>query len=157
MDALNDFVKKLLEVTINEFDSGESLLTNLDKSKRNVIAYFNCRECPEYQNFMKVVALLREDCVFWVSKSSDNTLIFRDPGTDDEQKYTGTFTDYSFMKNWVTDKCIPLVREVTFENVEELTEEGLPFLIFFRDPNDKESEKCSRKWLLANCTIKNLR
>lgn len=45
------------------------------------------------------------------------------------------------MKNWVTDKCIPLVREVTFENVEELTEEGLPFLIFFRDPNDKESEK----------------
>lgn len=49
------------------------------------------------------------------------------------------------MKNWVTDKCIPLVREVTFENVEELTEEGLPFLIFFRDPNDKENEKLFRE------------
>jgi hypothetical protein len=28
------------------------------------------------------------------------------------------------LKQWLTDKCIPLVREVTFENVEELTEEG---------------------------------
>lgn len=45
------------------------------------------------------------------------------------------------MKNWITDKCIPLVREVTFENVEELTEEGLPFLIFFRNVKDKTSEK----------------
>jgi endoplasmic reticulum resident protein 44 len=45
------------------------------------------------------------------------------------------------MKNWLTDKCIPLVREVTFENVEELTEEGVPFLILFRDPNDKETDK----------------
>jgi len=41
----------------------------------------------------------------------------------------------------LTDKCIPLVREVTFENVEELTEEGLPFLILFRDPNDREQDK----------------
>lgn len=45
------------------------------------------------------------------------------------------------MKNWITDKCVPLVREVTFDNVEELTEDGLPFLLFFRDPEDKESEK----------------
>lgn len=56
-------------------------------------------------------------------------------------QYTGNFVDYDFMKQWLTDKCIPLVREVTFENVEELTEEGLPFLIFFRDPKDKEGDK----------------
>jgi len=56
-------------------------------------------------------------------------------------QFQGNFADYDFIKQWLTDKCIPLVREVTFENVEELTEEGLPFLLFFRDPNDKESEK----------------
>ena len=56
-------------------------------------------------------------------------------------QYTGSFTDYDYMKNWLTDKCIPLVREVTFENVEELTEEGLPFLILFRDPNDLATDK----------------
>ncbi len=56
-------------------------------------------------------------------------------------QFTGNFGDYDFVKQWLTDKCIPLVREVTFENVEELTEEGLPFLLYFRDPADKESEK----------------
>jgi endoplasmic reticulum resident protein 44 len=31
-----------------------------------------------------------------------------------------------------------MVREITFENGEELTEEGLPFLILFYDPNNLE-------------------
>jgi hypothetical protein len=34
--------------------------------------------------------------------------------------------------------CSPMVREITFENGEELTEEGLPFLILFYDPNNLE-------------------
>lgn len=42
-------------------------------------------------------------------------------------------------RQWLMDKCIPLVRELTFENAEELTEEGLPFLILFRSMNDPES------------------
>jgi endoplasmic reticulum resident protein 44 len=42
---------------------------------------------------------------------------------------------------WLTDKCVPLVREITFENAEELTEEGLPFLILFRKIGDMESEQ----------------
>lgn len=90
---------------------------------------------------------MREDCTFYsateqaLASVPENRVTFKDPGTDDEQKYSGSFTDYDFMKQWVTDKCVPLVREVTFENVEELTEEGLPFLIFFRDPKDKEGDK----------------
>lgn len=46
-----------------------------------------------------------------------------------------------FVRVWLTERCIPLVREITFENAEELTEEGLPFLILFRLPDDLESEK----------------
>merc|ERR1711910_312252 len=42
---------------------------------------------------------------------------------------------------WAVDKCSPLVREITFENAEELTEEGLPFLILFHAPDDNESIK----------------
>ena len=34
-----------------------------------------------------------------------------------------------------------MVREITFENAEELTEEGLPFLILFRKPEDEASLK----------------
>lgn len=37
-------------------------------------------------------------------------------------QYNGDLSNYDFLKQWLTDKCIPLVREVTFENVEELTE-----------------------------------
>lgn len=36
---------------------------------------------------------------------------------------------------------MPLVREITFENAEELTEEGLPFLILFRHPDDIQIDK----------------
>ena len=39
------------------------------------------------------------------------------------------------------ERCSPLVREITFENAEELTEEGLPFLILFHHPDDSSSIK----------------
>lgn len=42
---------------------------------------------------------------------------------------------------WTQTKCVPLVREITFENAEELTEEGLPFLILFHAPDDFDSIK----------------
>uniref|UniRef100_A0A914DZ56 Thioredoxin domain-containing protein n=1 Tax=Acrobeloides nanus TaxID=290746 RepID=A0A914DZ56_9BILA len=147
VEALTEFVKKQLEISINEFPTSEHLAASIDRRKRNVIAYFANRDSEEYQNFQKVASLLREDCAFWVGTNealkamNKNMLVFRDPGTDDEQQFSGNFNDYDFMKQWLMDKCIPLVREVTFENVEELTEEGLPFLLFFRDPNDKEGDK----------------
>ena len=43
------------------------------------------------------------------------------------------------MYAWAHDKCIPLVREITFQNGEELTEEGLPFLILFHKKDDTQS------------------
>ncbi len=48
---------------------------------------------------------------------------------------------YDELNIWASDKCTPLVREITFENAEELTEEGLPFLILFHHPDDNESIK----------------
>lgn len=33
------------------------------------------------------------------------------------------------------------MREITFENAEEMTEEGLPFLILFHKPDDTEAIK----------------
>ena len=45
--------------------------------------------------------------------------------------YMGDLTNFNLLKIWVSDKCIPLVREITFENAEELTEEGVPFLLLF--------------------------
>jgi len=53
-------------------------------------------------------------------------------------RYPGDIAEYSQLNEWVNNNCIPLVREITFENAEELTEEGLPFLILFHDPDDHD-------------------
>lgn len=90
---------------------------------------------------------MKEDCAFYTAKDAalnthpSHNLLFKDPGTESNIQFSGNFGDYDFVKQWLQDKCVPLVREVTFENVEELTEEGLPFLIFFRDPAKKEEDK----------------
>jgi endoplasmic reticulum resident protein 44 len=67
-----------------------------------------------------------------------NSISFRPPrtGPTDEVVFSGNLADAEYLRQWVSDKCIPLVREITFENAEELTEEGLPFLIMFRHPDD---------------------
>lgn len=53
--------------------------------------------------------------------------------------YMGDLANLELLKIWVSDKCIPLVREITFENAEELTEEGIPFLLLFHHPDDSAS------------------
>lgn len=60
---------------------------------------------------------------------------------DEDETYTGGLTNFDELNIWAQDKCVPLVREITFENAEELTEEGLPFLILFHDPKDTDSVK----------------
>lgn len=147
VEALTEFVKEQLATSIRDFNSTEELEQMMDTSKRNMIAYFADKNSEEYTNFNKAAMILREDCAFYVGTDpalkalNQNKIIFKDPDTEDEQLFSGNFSDYEFVKQWLTDKCIPLVREVTFENVEELTEEGLPFLLYFRDPADKEGDK----------------
>ena len=36
----------------------------------------------------------------------------------------GKVTDQVALSQWVKSNCVPVVREITFENGEELTEEG---------------------------------
>lgn len=65
----------------------------------------------------------------------------RKKSTEPDETYHGSLTNFEELNTWVQEKCIPLVREITFENAEELTEEGLPFLILFYHPDDTESIK----------------
>jgi endoplasmic reticulum resident protein 44 len=60
---------------------------------------------------------------------------------DEDETFTGNLKTLDEISAWVAEKCTPLVREITFENAEELTEEGLPFLILFHAPDDNESIK----------------
>lgn len=53
----------------------------------------------------------------------------------DYHTFGGELTEEAF-RTWATEECTPLVREITFSNGEELTEEGLPFIILFYNPSD---------------------
>jgi len=56
-----------------------------------------------------------------------------------DETFKGNVESFDELLAWIQAKCVPLVREITFENAEELTEEGLPFLILFYHPDDKDS------------------
>ncbi|RCN50333.1 thioredoxin [Ancylostoma caninum] len=149
VEALSAFVQKQLDSSIVEVQSPEELSQKLDVEKRNVIAYFAQPSGPEYDSLKKVASILREDCSFYVGSgpafaaqtAQGPSLSYKGPNAQDGLAFTGSMQDFNLLKQWLTDKCIPLVREITFENAEELTEEGIPFLILFRHPDDKESEK----------------
>lgn len=145
-------MKKQLEDPITEFSSLNDLHT-LDSKKRIVIGYFDRRDQEEYQTFRRVATNLKEDCQFHVGfgeavaqmhPPGNPIVVFRPDvavSHDNDETYTGSYTNLDDMTQWVQKKCIPLVREITFENAEEFTEEGLPFLILFFRPGDTSTVK----------------
>ncbi|XP_053949057.1 endoplasmic reticulum resident protein 44 isoform X3 [Anastrepha obliqua] len=151
-EAFVEFVRKQLEDPIKEFSSLKDL-ENLDSRKRIIIGYFDRRDQPEYETFRKVATNLKEDCQFHVGfgdvvqamhPPSQPIIVFRPDvalSHENDETFTGSLKNFDELKIWVQEKCVPLVREITFENAEELTEEGLPFLILFHKPDDTEAIK----------------
>lgn len=60
---------------------------------------------------------------------------------EEDETFMGSLSTFDELNIWVSEKCVPMVREITFENAEELTEEGLPFLILFHKPDDTDIVK----------------
>lgn len=115
--------------------------------------YFDRRDQPEYSIFRRVAMNLKDDCHFHVGfgdavqqmhPPGQPIVVFRpdrERSNDLDETYMGSLLNFDELHIWASEKCVPLVREITFENAEELTEEGLPFLILFHAPEDKESIK----------------
>lgn len=151
-DAFVEYAKKQLEDPIKEFVSLKDLET-LDDKKRIIIGYFDRRDQEEYQIFRRVATNLKEDCHFHVGfgetvaqmhPPGHPIVVFRPDvavSHENDETYQGSMKDMEEMSKWCLQKCVPLVREITFENAEEFTEEGLPFLILFFRPGDAETIK----------------
>jgi len=151
-EAFANFIREQLIDPIKEYTS----LTEIEKEddkKRTVIGYFETKESPEYKNFRKVASGLKDDCLFFAGfgettrhmhPPGQSIVVFRPAkarSVEDDEAFSGDLKSYDEFSIWCTDKCVPLVREITFENAEELTEEGLPFLILFYHPDDTSSIK----------------
>ncbi|XP_043670672.1 endoplasmic reticulum resident protein 44 isoform X2 [Vespula pensylvanica] len=152
VEAFEQFIRKQLQDPIKEFYDLKEL-NNLDDKKRMIIGYFDRKDIPEYQMFRRVATNLKDDCQFHVG-FGDASKAMHPPGqpivvfrsdkalsNDKDETYQGTLNNFDELNIWAQEKCVPLVREITFENAEELTEEGLPFLILFHTPDDTESVK----------------
>jgi len=152
VDSFLDFVKEHVQDPVTEFTDLSQLKT-LDEKKRHLIGYFSAPEGADYENFKKTSLSLKEDCQFHIGFGSkfdqmrppgQNIVAFRPNkarDTESDQTFTGSLADFDSFNAWAVEKCSPLVREITFENAEELTEEGLPFLIMFHAPDDTNSIK----------------
>ncbi|XP_018897645.2 endoplasmic reticulum resident protein 44 isoform X1 [Bemisia tabaci] len=151
-EAFLTFVKSQLENPIKEFFSLQEM-NNFDTKKRIIIGFFDTKDVPEYDIFRRVATNLKEDCLFYVGVG-EPVRTMHPPGTpiiafrpdhatpdSENESYKGSLSNYDELNAWMTDKCVPLVREITFENAEELTEEGLPFLILFHKPDDLQTVK----------------
>ncbi|XP_077454724.1 endoplasmic reticulum resident protein 44 [Stigmatopora argus] len=145
--AIAEFIRQQQVDPVKEIQSAEEIKA-VDRSKRTIIGYFEKKDSDNYHTFEKVSNILRDDCVFLavfgqVSESErflgDNVL-FKPVGESvPDMVYLGSLTNFDLTYAWAQDKCVPLVREITFENGEELTEEGIPFLILFHLKEDNES------------------
>lgn len=151
-DAFVEYVKKQLEDPVKEFVSLKDL-EQLDDKKRIVVGYFDRRDQPEYSVFRRVATNLKEDCKFYTGfgdavsqmhPAGQAIIVFRPDvalSHENDETFKGNVMNMDELQKWAQEKCVPLVREITFENAEELTEEGLPFLILFYRPGDHEAVK----------------
>lgn len=150
--AFLEFVQEQIKNPVQEISELHEL-NQLDDKSQYLIGYFETRDSRAYENFRKSAMNLKDDCKF-VAGFGEVVARMHPPGHDiiafrpskarsneEDEAYTGDSSSYEDMFNWVQEKCNPLVREITFENAEELTEEGLPFLILFHSPDDTDSIK----------------
>lgn len=147
VDAFSNYVREQMKSKVQEFHTLADL--HVDPSKRSIIAYLESKDSANFNNFEKVAEEFREDCHFHFGvgdasvkeRQTGDNIVFRpqNKGQEAELIYMGDLSNFDLLKTWVSDKCIPLVREITFENAEELTEEGIPFLLLFYHPDDKSS------------------
>ncbi|KAH8374791.1 hypothetical protein KR200_006115 [Drosophila serrata] len=150
VEAFVEFVERELSDPIKEFHNISELHDEVADGL--VIGYFMSKDDEEYLSYRRTARVLRDHCRFMVGfgeVSKDlhphgkNLLIFRADSSSINHKeyyseYSGNMTSIQELLYWTTVKCMPLVREITFENAEEVTEEGLPLLLAFYDKNNMD-------------------
>lgn len=158
VEAFLNYIKEQLATPIQIHNSYHNINAREHK-KSAIIGYFDNEQSEAYKTFYKLAGVLRDSCEFDAGfgpgvaekRQNGDNIVFRPRGTSSEadEAFAGGVLDYNALYAWANDKCTPVVREITFENAEELTEEGLPFLILFHRPEDTESVKLYEKEVVA--------
>lgn len=156
VEAFISFIKEQITNPVKVAKSNIELSQSVtDLKKRMILGYFESEESENFKVFTKLASMLRDSCAFVAGvgdqlaykRPQGERVVFRNIGApeSDDLQYSGQLNQYEALYGWANERCTPLVREITFENAEELTEEGLPFLILFHKPDDLDSIKVFEK------------
>ncbi|XP_067928548.1 endoplasmic reticulum resident protein 44-like [Watersipora subatra] len=146
-EAFDKFIRDQLASPIVKKETFEEMDAISDE-KRNMLIYIADESSNNYKNVLKAASQLKSDCNWYVMsgpaaepyrKDGEDVIYFRQPMRESSDvPFTG-LTMADSLTEWARDLCVPRVRVLTFENAEELTEEGIPFLILFHHPDDHET------------------
>lgn len=147
VEALSSHIRSLLSDPIVYISQPQDW-DKIEENSAGIVAHIDGLSNDTYIVLKKVAMELRDDCKFYVffkdpaTQPGGTTIIFKGARSklgQKDQSYDGSLQSVDEISAWSMHRCIPLVREITFDNAEELTEEGLPFLILFHHPDDKKS------------------
>ncbi|MPC25191.1 STIP1 y and U box-containing protein 1 [Portunus trituberculatus] len=122
-DAFASYIKEQLRDPIKILQNLDEI-NELEETKRTVIGYFEKQDSPEYELFRKIAVNLKDDCQF-LAGFGDTVRSMHPPGesivafkasiTKEDDAFTGSLSSYDELSIWATERCIPLVREITFQ------------------------------------------
>lgn len=139
--AIEAYIRELVQDPVHTVESDQELTDTVHHQKAHeaITGRFSSPGAAALPVFRSVAEALRDECLFVAHTDSQ---LAGPSGTKisfqsrlDIVDYTGAL-EHEALLTWARDLCNPLVREITFENGEQLTEEGLPFLILFYDPSN---------------------
>jgi len=165
VDAIKAFLLEQIRDPVTKVESLEKLeeLTKADgRVKSQVVGYFESDDSEEFRNFQVSGDELVESCQFYAAigdmakpemKQGPNVVFKNKMKNRVDRPFYGKLSDRDQFKKWVDEQCVPLVREITFNNAEEITEEGLPLMILFHKreaTKDVDSyTQAAQRWLFS--------
>ncbi|KAH8285737.1 hypothetical protein KR018_001807, partial [Drosophila ironensis] len=151
--SLVDYVQTQFRSPIINIDDP----TLIKCQRRCIFGYFETTkgECPALELYVRLADRFKDDCDFYqrIGKVDEKqpgmprilpAIVFR---PDEElshkkaERFEGDPSNSTQMKAWILDRCVPLVMELDYWNVEELIEEKLPLLLLFYYPGDPKPAK----------------
>lgn len=139
--AIVGYVQELVKNPLIDVSNDGDIDAQIQKHRKGIIGHFTAATTPaDIDTYAKISSKMRDECHFMVNRGSDmagpsgSSIIFK--SRTEQLAYEGDVSNEAALEEWIREHCIPLVREITFENGEELTEEGLPFCILFYNPED---------------------